>query len=130
MHQQHLQGLGMNPPNGLHIIPFLIIILYPVCGLCVLRETSRPRDGPGKSNKNDERAGASVSERASGELETAEDKATRTPTTAFVGTENSRHPRGLQWNQMSGDWASFKALFAFFPLPFPSSQCCVNPAHV
>lgn len=53
MNEQHMEGPGINPLNGLHIASFLISVLYPVCGLCILREMSRPGDGPGKSNKND-----------------------------------------------------------------------------
>lgn len=51
-----MQGLEINPPNGLHIVSFLVSILYPVYGLYVLRKMSRPGDGPEQSNKNDKRA--------------------------------------------------------------------------
>jgi hypothetical protein len=39
-----MQGSEINPPNGLHIASFLISVLYPVCGLYILREMSRPGD--------------------------------------------------------------------------------------
>lgn len=79
-----MQGPGINPPNGLHIVPFLISVLYPVCGLYVLREMSRPGDRPEKSNKNDKRAGKRVLEKVSRELEAGEDKATSNLTMTFA----------------------------------------------
>lgn len=56
MNYRHMQGLEINLLNELHIVSFLVSILYPVHGLHVLRKMSRPGEGPEEGNKNDKRA--------------------------------------------------------------------------
>lgn len=112
------------------------LALYPICGLCVLREMSSRGDGAGKSNKNDERARKPAFEKVPGEFGTGEDGPGVALTMASVSAKGQKmseaqkthpHPGGSEWKQTSEyfEIASFKALLAF--LPFHPADAVLTP---